>query len=514
MSPRARTNMNSLREILRLSFELELSGNDISKNLCVSRESVQKCIKAAKSVGISWSKAADMDDTTLASVLFSSEGETDSKYVEPDWEYVHNELKRRGVTRLLLWKEYVGDSPKQKYSYSQFKRRYADWRERQQLSMRQEHKAGEKMFVDYAGQTVPVVIDRESGEARMAQIFVAVLGASNYGYADASWSQDLHSWIESHVRALQYFRGAPVYLIPDNLKSGVTEAEPFDPLLNKTYRKLAEHYGCTIKPARKFHPKDKAKVEKGVQVVENWILARVRNYTFFSLHHLNETIQDLLTEVNNEPFQKMSGSRSSLYHSVDLPALKPLPKTPFEIEDWLVDVKILKDYHVTVTGHHYSVPHQLRGERVDVRYTTNIVEVIHKNVRVASHPRNFIENGQSTLDEHRPPQHALYAGMSVEKFVSIAKSVGPFTNQVITAILNAHPNPQMGFDKCFGILFSLRRKHGDQKLEAASEYSIRVASPSYRMVKAAIESEYLPQQLTISTIDSHQNIRGPKEFMH
>jgi transposase len=479
--------MNSLREILRLSFELKLSGNDISKNLCVSRESVQNCINAAKSVGISWSKAADMDDTTLASVLFSSKGEANSKYVESDWEYVHNELKRRGVTRLLLWKEYVGDSPKQKYSYSQFKRRYADWRERQQLSMRQEHKAGEKMFVDYAGQTVPVVIDRESGEARMAQVF---------------------------VRALQYFRGAPVYLIPDNLKSGVTEAEPFDPLLNKTYRKLAEHYGCVIKPARKFHPKDKAKVEKGVQVVENWILARVRNYTFFSLHHLNETIQDLLTEMNNEPFQKMSGSRSSHYHSIDLPALQQLPKTPFEIEDWLVDVKILKDYHVTVTGHHYSVPHQLRGERVDVRYTTNIVEVVHKNVRVASHPRNFVENAQSTLDEHRPPQHALYAGMSVEKFVSIAKSVGPFTNQVITAILNAHPNPQMGFDKCFGILFSLRRKHGDQKLEAASEYSIRVASPSYRMVKAAIESENLPQQLTISTIDSHQNIRGPKEFIH
>jgi transposase len=506
--------MHSLREILRLSLELKLSGNQISSDMCVSREAVQKCINAANTAGITWSQAADMDDTTLASTLFQSKDETRTKFVEPDWNYVHNELKRRGVTRLLLWKEYVGDSPNGKYSYSQFKRRYADWLDRQQLSMRQEHKAGEKLFVDYAGQTVPVVIDRESGEARMAQVFVAVLGASNYGYADASWSQDLHSWIESHVRALQFLRGAPVYLVPDNLKSGVTEAEPFDPLVNKTYQKLAEHYGCVIKPARKYHPKDKAKVEKGVQVVENWVLARLRNYTFFSLHHLNETIQDLLIEMNNEPFQKMSGSRTSLYRSIDLPALAQLPKTPFEIADWLTGIKVLKDYHVTVAGHHYSVPHQLRGERVDVRYTNNIVEIIHNNVRVASHPRNLIENGQSTLDEHRPPQHALYAGMSVEKFVGMAESVGPFTCMVITAILNAHPNPQMGFDKCFGILFSLRRKYNDRKLEAASEYAIRVASPSYRMVKAALESDNLPEQLTISTIDSHENIRGPREFMH
>ncbi|MGI0133365.1 MAG: Mu transposase domain-containing protein, partial [Candidatus Micrarchaeaceae archaeon] len=281
----------------------------------------------------------------------------------------------------------------------------------------------------------------------------------------------------------------------------------------KTYQRLAEHYGCAVKPARTYHPKDKAKVEKGVQVVENWILARLRNYTFFSLHHLNETIYDLLIEMNNEPFQKMSGSRSSVYRSIDLPALSPLPKTPFEIEDWVIGIKVLKDYHVTVAGHHYSVPYQLRGERVDVRYTNNIVEVIHNNVRAASHPRNFIEKGLSTLDEHRPPQHSLYAGMSVETFVSIASSVGTFTRQVINAILESHPNPQMGFDKCFGILFSLRDKYGDQKLETASEYAIRIGSPSYRLVKAALESKCLPQQLTISTIDSHPNLRGPGEFL-
>ncbi|MGI0134383.1 MAG: IS21 family transposase, partial [Candidatus Micrarchaeaceae archaeon] len=274
MSPRARTEMHFLREILRLAFELKLSGNEISKNTRISREAVQQCINAAKIAEITWQQAAELDDITLSSKLFQTNSQTADKFVQPDWNYVHDELKKRGVTRLLLWKEYTDNSPTGKYSYSQFKRRYADWLQRQQLSMRQEHKAGEKLFVDYAGQTVPVVIDRVSGEVRLAQIFVAVLGASNYGYADGSWSQDLPSWIESHNRAFQFFQGAPTFLIPDNLKSAVTDAEPFDPLVNKTYQRLAEHYGCAVKPARTYHPKDKAKVEKGVQVVENWILAR------------------------------------------------------------------------------------------------------------------------------------------------------------------------------------------------------------------------------------------------
>lgn len=346
----------------------------------------------------------------------------------------------------------------------------------------------------------------------MAQIFVAVLGASSYTYMDASWSQDLHSFIQSNVSALEFIKGVPEYLTPDNLKSAVTEAEPFDPIINKTYQRLAKHYGCAIRPARKLRPKDKAKVEKGVQFGETWVLARLRNYTFFSLAELNEKIQELVAELNRQPFQKMNGSRTSLYQEIDLPALKPLPPTAFEIEDWLTDVKIEKDYHVTVTGHHYSVPHHMRGKRVDIRFTDTIVEILHNNVRVTSHPRNRIENGQSTLDEHRPPQHAEYAGQSAENFLQQAQAIGPFTVQVITAIIEAHPYPQLAFDKCFGILKSLRRKYGDEQLESAAEYSIRIASPSYRIVKAALEAESLPQQLTMSLMDSHENIRGPEEY--
>jgi transposase len=379
--------------------------------------------------------------------------------------------------------------------------------------MPQEHRAGEKMFVDYAGQKMPVV-DRVTGEVRMAQIFVAVLGASNYSYVEASWSQDLPSWIYAHVRALNYIKGVPQCLIPDNLKSGVTESERFDPLVNQTYRRLAEHYQCAIRPARAYKPKDKAKVEKGVQFAETWILARLRNFTFFSLAQLNATIQELLVELNDEPFQKISGSRSSLYKSIDFPALRPLPKTPFEFEDWLIGVKIEKSYHVCVEKHEYSVPHQLRGERVDLRFTDSIVEVLHNNLRVASHIRNKIEGGRTTLDEHRPPEHALYAGMSAEKFLNKAKGIGVFTHHVVNAIIEAHPYPQLAFDKCFGILYSLRQKYDDDRLEAASEYAIRIGSPTYRIVKAALESDELPKQTTISIIDSHENIRGPKELTY
>jgi transposase len=255
---------------------------------------------------------------------------------------------------------------------------------------------------------------------------------------------------------------------------------------------------------------DKAKVEKGVQYSETWVLARLRNFTFFSLQQLNETIQELLVELNNQPFQKVSGTRYSQYQALDLPALGPLPEQPFELEHWLINVLIEKDYHVTVEGHHYSVPHHLRCERVDVRYTDAIVEVFHNNLRVASHIRNKLAGGMSTLDEHRPAKHALYAGMSAELFLQKAAEVGVFTRQVI---LEAHPYPQLAFDKCFGLLFSLRRKYGDDRLESVAEYALRIGSPTYRVMKVAIENGCaLPRQLTISTFDGHDNIRGPMEF--
>lgn len=510
--PRERTEVRSLREIIRLAFELNLSGNEIHRNTGISRGVVQNCINAAKTNNINWAIACEMDDTALESCLFP-ETEKGAGPQEPDWEQLSKELSKPGVNRYLLWKEYIGKSRKGKYSYSQFNRLLKKWLRSQELSMRQEHKAGDKLFVDYAGQTVPVIIDRTTGEVRMAQIFVAVLGASNYSYAEAAWSQDLPSWIAAHVRAFEFLKGVPACITPDNLRSAVTKPEHFDPMVNTTYLRLAQHYKCSIRPARSRHPKDKAKVEKGVQHVETWVLARLRNFTFFSLAQLNEAVKQLLVELNDEPFQKRAGSRSSLYREIDLPALQPLPSQPFEVEDWLTDVKVNKDYHVAVQGHYYSVPYYLRGEEVDVRYTDAIVEIIHKNIRVASHIRNKIEQGKSTLDEHLAPQHAIYAGMTIEGFLKKAREVGPFTTQAINSIIRAHPYPQLAMDKCFGILYSLRKKYGDSKLEATAEYAIRAGFPTYRMIKELLKIEgELPKQLAIRTNDSHQNIRGPQEY--
>ncbi len=250
-----------------------------------------------------------------------------------------------------------------------------------------------------------------------------------------------------------------------------------------------------------------------MQHVETWILARLRNYTFFSLLQLNEAIKQLLVELNNEPFQKMSGTRSSVFGDIDQPALQQLPPTRFEMEEWQTETLVNKDYHVTVEGHHYSVPYYLRGKTVDVRFTDEVVEIIHKNKRVASHIRNKIEQGKSTLPEHLAPQHAIYAGMTIEGFLKRAREVGPFMTQAISSIIQAHPHPQLAKDKCFGILYSLRKKYGDAKLEIAAEYAISAGCPTYRMIKSLLKIDgELPKQLAISTIDSHQNIRGPKEF--
>lgn len=512
MSPRERTDMRSIREILRLSFQVKLSANEISRTTGISRGAVQKCLKAAKQAELVWPLPDDLDDKTLEELLFSAKKAIEPRALEPDYSYIYQELKKPGVNRQLLYSEYIGDSAEGKYSYSQFNRRFKAWLNLQKLSMPQDHKAGEKLFVDYAGQTIPVVIDRTTGEVNMTQIFVAVLGASNYTYVEASWTQDLPSWISAHVRAFDFFKGVPKCLIPDNLKSGVTKAEPFDPFLNRTYRRMADHYQCSIRPARVRKPKDKAKVEKGVQFSETWILARLRHYTFFSLAELNETIRELLQELNEQPFQKMDGSRTSHFKAIDYPALQPLPNTPFEFEEWLTGVKIESNYHVRVTQHNYSVPHQLRGQRVDIRFTDSIVEIFHNNLRIASHIRNKIAGGYTTLDDHRPAHHALYAGMSAEKFLQQAESVGPFTCNVVKAILDATPYPQLAFDKCFGILSYLRKKYSDSELETAAEYAIRIGAPTYRVMKAALEAEELPEQLTISMIDSHENIRGAEEL--
>jgi transposase len=417
------------------------------------------------------------------------------------------------MTLKLLWKEYIRDNPSG-YSYSQYCRQYHLWLSQRDVVMRQEHIAGEKLFVDFVGMKVPIVC-RHTGEVKQASIFVAVFGASNYFYAEAVESEELRNWLGVHVRALRFFGGVPKYVVPDNLKSAVIDAKRFDPVLNKSFVRLAQHYGFGIMPARPYRPRDKAKVEKCVQVVEQAILAPLRNVTFFSLEDLNREIGKLVSEINNEPFQKLSGCRRSWFEAVDAPALNPLPQRDFEFENWCLTVKVPKDYHISVDKHYYSVPYQLVGEIVDVRYTDSTIEVLHRNVRVASHMRSWAEGKKTTQEEHMPAAHAAYQGMSAQKFIEWAQNIGPATEAIIKHILESKPQPQLCFDQCWGILRSLSKKYGSEAVEKACCHALSLHTPGYRVVKTILERgvDKLPEQLSLDLSKiSHGNIRGPNHF--
>lgn len=509
--PRPRTSMQLIREILRLSLQLNLSTNQIHLVVRVSRGKVQDIVRRAQAAGLSW--PVPEDDAALDALLYAQRCEDAGDVPLPHWEKVHAQLRHKGITLRLLWQEYISATPTG-YGYSQFCRLYRQWAAQRDLVMRQEHLAGEKLFVDFVGMKVPVVC-RDTGEVSYASIFAAVFGASNYFYAEACASEELRHWLGAHVRAFRFFGGVPKYVVPDNLKNAVLEAKRFEPVLNKSFVRLAQHYGFGIMPARPYRPKDKAKVEKGVQVIEQRILAPLRNVTFFSIDDLNREIARLVTEVNEEPFQKLSGCRRSWFETVDAPALKPLPLTQFEYEAWCQSVKVPRDYHIALENHYYSVPYRLVGELVDVRYTDTTVEVLHRNSRVASHMRSWAQGSKSTLEEHMPASHAAYQGMSAEKFLHWAKNIGPATEAVISHVLKSKPHPQLCFDQCWGILRSLPKKYGEESLEKACQHALSLNTPGYTVVKTILERglDKLPQQMSLDLSKiSHANIRGPNHF--
>lgn len=512
--PRKRTSMSSVREVLRLALHLELSANAISQATGISRGKIQDCLRRARDSNLTWPLPDELDDPALERMLHPKVPRQDGRFAPVDCQHIHKELCRKGVTLQLLWREYALNNPENHYSYWHYTRIYKRWRGTQDVVMRQSHVAGEKLFVDFAGPSVPVV-DRETGEVTDAQIFVATLGASNYTFVVACPGQDLRSWLDAHVQAFRFFGGVTKFLVPDNLKSAVIEASRFDPLLNKSYSRLAEHYGCGVMPARPYRPRDKAKVEKGVQVVEQQILARLRNVTFFSIDDLNREIKSLVQEMNEAPFQKTPGSRSSLFEEIDRPALRPLPAQAFEFEQWTLAVRIPKDYHIEVDGHYYSVPFQFVGERVDVRITDHTIEVVHGNLRIASHIRSWAAGKKTSLVEHMPATHAAYHGMTPEIFLEQAHAVGPATVNVIRTVLSSKPYPQLSFDQCFGILRTQLKKHGARSLEIACQYSIVIGCPSYKVVKSLLEHgvDKLPEQLGLDLAGiQHPNIRGPEHF--
>jgi transposase len=504
--------MRKIREVLRLRYDHKLTTRDIAVSCSVGRTTVAEYLRRAADTGLSWPLPADLDDKHLEQLLFPLCPSLPLvQRPLPDWQYVHTELRRKGVTRFLLWQEYKSSNPAG-LQYTQFCDRYLQWRGRQDPVMRQVHKAGEKQFIDYAGQTVPV-IDRNTGEVRFAEVFVAVLGASNYTYCEATWSQALPDWIASHIRAFEFIGGVPEVLVPDNLKTGVTSPHLYEPDLNRTYLDMAVHYGVAVVPARVCRPQDKAKAESGVQVAERWILARLRNRRFFSLAELNQGIADLLSELNNRPFQKLSGCRRSMFEAIDKDALNPLPAQRYQYAEWK-KARVHIDYHVQVAGHYYSVPFQLVKEEVDVRLSAGTVELFHKNKRVASHARSRKKGGFTTLSAHMPSGHRHYAKWTPERLVRWAEETGGQTAKAVEAILSSRHHPQQGFRSCLGIM-SLGKSYGKDRLEAACNRALALNATSYKSIKSilknGLDSQPLPDQATKQTElpIAHDNIRGP-----
>jgi transposase len=398
--PAERVSMRRVREILRLKYECGISDRAIAVAVGVARSTVQLCLARVAAAGLSWPLPATLTDQGLEVLLFAPAGRKPGMRhkAEPDWAAIHHELRRPGVTLLLLWEEYRAIHANG-YGYSRWCELYRSWEARLSPSMRQAHPAGERLFVDYAGHTV-AVMDASTGELRPAQVFVAVLGASNYTYAEATWTQSLPDWIGSHVRTLSFLGGVPRQIVPDNLRTGVLRANWYEPGINPSYRDLAAHYGTAILPARVRKPRDKAKVEVGVLVVERWILARLRNQRFFSLAELNAAIAALLAELNARPMRKLGVSRRRLFEQLDQPALAPLPAEPFVYAEWRIR-RVALDYHVDIDGHYYSVPHRLLRERVEARLTARTIELFHKGERVAMHLRSRLEDEQGRVEPRR-----------------------------------------------------------------------------------------------------------------
>lgn len=505
--------MRRIRDILRLKWSCGLGDRAVAQACSVSRSTVSKYVRRACEVGLSWPLPEGLTDEELERRLFCGNlpDEDGARFI-PDWIEVRRQLAQKGVTLRLVWEEYKEAHP-DGLQYTQFCVRYRAWRETLDLPMRQEHKAGERLFVDYCGQTMPIA-DPKTGEVRQAQVFVAVLGASNYTYAEACWAQTLPEWITAHVHAFAFYGGVPALVVCDNLKAGVASAHRYEPEANRTYADLAEHYGCAVLPTRVRKPKDKAKAEKGVQDVERRILAPLRHRTFFSLSELNEAIEWRLIQYNEQPFQKLEGSRRSLFEQLDKPALLPLPAEPYEYAEWR-KARVNVDYHVTVDGNYYSVPYQLVNESIDVRATQTGVECFHKNKRVASHLRLQRKGHYATLTAHMPKNHKDYAQWTPERLVRWAEKSGPHTAQVVESILRARPHPQQGFRACLGLM-RLGKEHGADRLEAACTRALAAKTVSFRSIESILKRKLdlrpLPQKPPEKPPLEHDNIRGPEYY--
>ena len=511
MPAKRKLTMRQLRQMLRLARD-GASSREIARLLGVARSTVQENLKRAAEAGLGWPLPGDLTDDALEARLFARAGVKPGvrRRPEPDWAGLVLELRKPGVTMMLLWEEYRAVQPGG-YGYSRFCELFRGFARRPSPSMRQERHAGDKVFVDYSGKKLAIT-DPDTGLVREAEIFVAVLGASNLTFAEATWSQSLPDWIGSHVRMFGYFGGVPRLVVIDNLKAGVHKASFYDPELNRSYGMMASHYGVGVLPARPGRPKDKAKVENGIRFAQTCILGRLRHRTFFSLAEANAAVAEALERINGHVVRRLGVTRRHLFETLERPALAPLPVDAYEFAEWRL-ARVGVDYHVEYDGFFYSVPHGLIRAQVDLRATSRTVELFHRGQRVALHQRRYGGRRHGTDPDHMPSSHRRYADWTPDRFRRWAASVGPCTEALVTAILAHRPHPEQGFRTCLGIL-RLFRDLEPGRAEAVSARALQIGALTHKSVASILANRLGRRRDTAepAAVVDHANLRGPGYF--
>ncbi len=496
--------MRKIKEILRLKLDARLSHQQIAAALGLSKGVVTKYVGLTAAAGLDWAAVQDMDETMLERRLLVGP-ERPRNHIQPDYGRLHQELRRKGMTLMLLWEEYRADhADQQTYAYSQFCENYRRFAQQLKRSMRQVHRAGEKLFIDFAGPTIALT------DGGRAHIFVAALGASSYTFACATPRETMADWLESTARALSFIGGVPQMIVPDNPKALIADANRYEPRSNDTVLDFARHYGTSVLPARPYHPQDKAKAESAVQIVERWIMARLRHRQFASVDEVNQAIAPLLHQLNEKPFQKLPGSRASAFAGIDAPALALLPLQPYEMAHYKT-AKVHIDYHVEIERHRYSVPHALVGQVLDTRITATTIELLHRGNRVASHPRSSLTGGHTTIAAHMPTAHRAQMEWSPQRLIHWAESIGPACTEVVTRLLDRYRHPEHGYRACLGLL-SLAKRYGKPRLEAACMLALQIGACQYRHVRDILKHNrdaILPQETKDWISPEHAHVRGP-----
>ena len=505
--PAPRITMRNIKDVLRLKLDAQLSHEQIANALGISKGVVTKYVGLAGAAGLDWPAVQACDEVALERLLLVAP-ERPRAHVQPDFGRIHQELRRKGMTLQLLWEEYQSEhTGSQTYSYSQFCDNYRRFAKQLKRSMRQIHRAGEKLFIDFAGPTVPLT------DGGRAHIFVSAMGASSYTFAWATPKETMIDWIESTVRALYFYGGVTQLIVPDNARAMIADPNRYAPRVNDTVLDFARHYGTSVLPARPYAPQDKAKAESAVQVVERWILARLRHQQLENVAEVNAAIAPLLDQLNNRPFQKLPGSRASTFAALDAPALLPLPTQRYEIASFKT-VKVHIDYHVEVESHYYSVPHALIGQSLEARITTLAVELLHRGQRVASHARSSRRGHFTTVAEHMPAAHRAHAEWTPQRLLQWGQSIGVATAAVVLRLLEAQQHPEHGYRACLGLL-SLAKRYSKPRLEVACELALKLGACKYRHVRDILvnnRDQTPPAAAGDWVSPDHAHVRGPRYY--